>query len=259
MDKVFHSITQLLHRASDEDRVFPATLLFEEGWLLRLVLQWFADARPAGYDLSFLPGARWFSEARLVSAFLPRHRGDLHGEGYTHADGVVGHFKIGKTRQAELALEPNAQQLIVTEAKMFSPLSKGTTRAPTYNQAARNIACMAELIRRANRDPSQMSSLAFFVLAPAQQLNTRVFADCMEKASIEQVVRERVRNFDPTNLYWFERWFLPTLGAMHVCCLPWEGVIAFIKSADGSFGSSLEVFYERCLEFNRLPDFSARS
>jgi len=251
MDRALDSITRLLRRAEGEDRPFPPTLLFEEGWMLRLVLQWFAKSNTTDHDLSFAPHARWYSEARLASAFLPRYRGDKLAEGYTHADGVIGHFQIGETGQAELTLRTDAQQFVVVEAKMFSGLSKGTTHAPTYNQAARNVACMAELVRRANRHPSNISSKAFFVLAPKEQLDAGVFADFMDKASLERVVEERVSNYDPPKTEWFESWFLPTLSSMRVRYLVWEDVVTFIKSVDRSYDDDLEIFYNRCLEFNR--------
>ena len=254
MDKALDCIAELLRRAESDDRPFPPTLLFEEGWMLRLVLQWFAKSNTTGHDLSFAPDARWYSEARLASAFLPQYRGDKLAEGYTHADGVIGHFQIGKTGQAELTLETDAQQFIVVEAKMFSGLSKGTTNAPTYNQAARNVACMAELVRRANRDPSNISSKAFFVLAPREQLDAGVFSDFMDRPSLERVVEGRVANYDPPKTEWFENWFLPTLSSMRVRCLAWENVVAFIKSADRSFGDDLEIFYNRCLKFNRASN-----
>ncbi len=219
--------------------------------MLRLVLQWFAESNSTGHDLSFAPNTRWYSEARLASAFLPRYRGDKHAEGHTHADGVIGHFQIGEIGRSELAIETDAQQFIVVEAKMFSGLSKGTTHARTYNQAARNVACMAELIRRANCDPSDISSKAFFVLAPSEQIDGGVFADFMDKSSLERVVEERVANYNEPKTEWFENWFLPTLGSMRVSCMAWETVIAFIKSEDQSCGDDLEIFYNHCIEFNR--------
>src|SRR4051794_22263487 len=58
---------------------FPPTVLFNEDWLLRLVLDWFAKsetARDEGHPLAPALGASWFSEALLPSAFLPRYKGD---------------------------------------------------------------------------------------------------------------------------------------------------------------------------------------
>ncbi len=219
--------------------------------MLRLVLQWFAESHTTDHELSFAPNSRWFSEARLASAFLPRYRGDKQAEGYTHADGVIGHFEIGEAGQADLVLRSDAQQFIVLEAKMFSGLTKGVTNAPTYNQAARNVACMAELVRRSNRDPSILSSTAFFVLIPKEQIDAGVFANFIDKTSLERVVKIRVENYDPPKTEWFENWFLPTLSSIRVCCLAWETLVTFIKLADPTFGDDLETFYNRCLEFNR--------
>lgn len=245
------SIAALLRRAGTDNRPFPPTLLFEEGWMLRLVLQWFAESRTNGHDLSFAPDARWYSEARLASAFPPKRRGDKLGEGYTHADGAIGHFRVGEKGQADLKLERGARQFVVVEAKMFSGLSKGTTHAPAYNQAARNVACMAELVGRAGRDPAGIPKTAFFVLAPKEQLEAGVFSKFMEKSSLKDVVATRVSAYDPDKAEWFESCFLPTLHSMRIDCLAWETVIADIKAADRPFGDDLEIFYNRCLEFNR--------
>jgi hypothetical protein len=67
-------ILAMLEVANGADRVFPATTLYNENWLLRVVLHWFATHDPGPHPLAFSPGARWFSEAWLPSAFLPRQR-----------------------------------------------------------------------------------------------------------------------------------------------------------------------------------------
>ncbi len=248
---MFSQIINMLRTCDTDHGVLPPTEVYNEGWMLRLILDWFSRQPTSNHQLSFEKDARWYSEILLPSQFLPRYQKDPNSEAYTHADGVIGHFQIGKTGQAELTLETDAQQFIVVEAKMFSGLSKVTTHAPTYNQAARNVACMAELVRRANRDPSNISSMAFFVLAPREQLDAGVFSDFMDRPSLERVVEGRVANYDPPKTEWFENWFLPTLSSMRVHCLAWENVVTFIKSADRSYGDDLEIFYNRCLEFNR--------
>jgi hypothetical protein len=90
---------------------FPPSVLFNEGWLLRIVLDWFARHGGDRYPLSPRPGARWFSEPWLPSAFLPRYRGDRLAEARSHADGVLGHFAIGDPGTAGLTLLPDATQL----------------------------------------------------------------------------------------------------------------------------------------------------
>ena len=79
-------------------------LQYNEGWLLRVVLDWFSRHKIPNHLLNFQVNARWFSEALLPLVFLARHRGDPLAENWTHADGVVGHFTIGDQGKADLSL-----------------------------------------------------------------------------------------------------------------------------------------------------------
>jgi len=126
-------VTALLQTATTESPVFPPTLLYSEGWLVRLVLGWFAAHSVLGHPLAFPEQGRWFSEAELPSAFLARRRGDPLAETWTHADGAIGHFKIGKGGKAALSLLPTATHFVVCEAKMLSGLSTGISRAPYFD------------------------------------------------------------------------------------------------------------------------------
>jgi|SRR5579859_1481181 len=67
----------------------PPTQLFNEGWMLRLVLDWFDRNREIHHPLSFTPDARWYSEALLTSRFLPQSRPDSRAESFTHADAIM--------------------------------------------------------------------------------------------------------------------------------------------------------------------------
>ncbi len=251
MKLALDNISALLRRAISDDPSFPPTLLFEEGWMMRLVLEWFSANRTVNHPLSFDETATWFSEARLASTFLPRYRGDTYAEGYTHADGVIGHFEIGRAGQADLSVLPDATELKVVEAKMFSKLSKGTTHAPRYNQAARNVACIAEILRLADRKPSKFQSLGFYVLAPKEQIDAGVFARFLTKQSLERVVRERVEDYADPKVDWFEDWFLPTMERIVAKCISWEDVTEFVAKHDPTFGQDLFEFYSHCLRYNR--------
>jgi hypothetical protein len=55
--------SRMLRAASGERPLLSPTLLYNEGWLLRLVLDWFSRHDVEGHQLSFAAGARWFSEA----------------------------------------------------------------------------------------------------------------------------------------------------------------------------------------------------
>lgn len=224
--------------------------------MLRLVLEWFSTNRNINHFLSFDETATWFSEARLASTFLPRRRGDKQAEGYTHADGVIGHFKIGSAGQSDLTVLRDATELKVVEAKMFSKLSKGTTHAPRYNQAARNVACIAEILQIAKRKPDELQSLGFYVLAPKEQIDAGVFGDQLEKQSLEEVVWERVDGYEVSGdevpkEVWFKECFLPTLERIETKCISWEDVTEFVATHDPAFGRDLKEFYSLCLRYNR--------
>ena len=168
--------SDMLSAADGNSPFFPPTLLFNENWLLRVILDWFSRAGLTHHKLLFGQNARWFSEALLPSAFLPRHRGDPLAESWTHADGVIGHFKIGGSGKGDLCLLPSPKQFVVLEGKIFSRLSPGVKNAPYFDQAARNVACMAEVLRRADCPSGRLATLGFYVLAPASQLMAAITA-----------------------------------------------------------------------------------
>jgi len=101
-DLILDEVVGFLRSLNQDDRRGPANLLYNEGWLLRLVLA------AAGRGIrclpdAFEPGACWFTEARLYTPFQPRTRGDTLGESVTHADGVIGHFVIGRSSRGRFA------------------------------------------------------------------------------------------------------------------------------------------------------------
>jgi hypothetical protein len=287
-------IRQMLALCSAEKPLFPPTDLYNEGWMLRLVLDWFSSQTKREHPpLSPLDGGiavdvpldggirngdclleggivksvsrlkgemeegiipqneKWYSEALLPSAFLPRYRGDQYAESWTHADGVIGDFKIGENGTGDLSLLPDARHLIVLEAKMFSKLSPGVTHAKYYNQAARTVACIAEVLRRANQNPSVFQRLSFFVIAPEWQIDDGVFEPHMTHESILKIVQRRVNEYDESREVWFQEWFLPTMDRITIDVLSWEELLDYISRRDSTSGEQLNVFYAFCLKFNR--------
>jgi len=243
------SIQEMLRTAASSQPPFPPTLLYNEGWLLRLVLNWFAGHSLQDHPLSFAAGATWFSEALLPSAFLARRQGDPLAESWTHADGVIGHFQIGKRGKGDLSLKPGNSQFLVLEAKMFSTLSPGVTHASYFDQAARTVACMAEVLRRAELHPSKLATLGFYTLAPSSQIEKGVFSNEMEKDSIFAKVEQRVKAYEGDKNRWFEEWFQPVWDSVIAGCLSWEGLIAAIQGNDPPTGKDFEAFYKCCQQF----------
>ena len=245
-------IAAMLDTASGDGTPFPPTVLYNENWMLRLVLDCLAASPSDSSPVPVAIGARWYSEARLPSAFLARYRGDPLAESHTHADGVLGHFSIGGTGKSDLVLGDGASQLSVIEGKMFSRLSPGVTNAPGFDQAARNVACTAEVLRRAGRHPSELSHLTFHVVAPQVQVEGGAFWDLVTKESIRRKVQQRVGAYEGALDDWFEEWFLPTLHHISVGLVSWEQLMDHLSDVNPDWGRELSAFYEATLGFNAV-------
>ncbi len=243
-------ITSLLEQCNTGDAPFPPTDLFNEGWLLRLVLDWYSRNTEVSSPLQFAPNARWFSEARLPSAFLKRHHKDRLAEGWTSADGVIGHFDLSH-RKSGCKLQADARQFVVTEAKIFSKLSPGVTNAPYYDQAARNVACIAEVLKRAGRKPHLMDRIAFYVIAPKAQIEAGVFHPDITARSIAHKVKQRVDEYGGSKEQWHEQWFAPLLDHIEVSTLSWESLIDPIGDTDPASNAELQTFFSNCCKFNQ--------
>jgi hypothetical protein len=254
---MFGQITNMLRTCDREHGVLPPTEVYNEAWMLRLTLDWFSRQSTSDHQLSFEKDARWYSEIRLPSQFLPRFQTDPRAESHTHADGVIGHFSVGGAGKSDIDLLPNATQLVVIEAKIFSKLSKGIKNFKNYDQAARTVACMAETLSIGKRKINDLSRLAFYVVAPERQLKFEpTFQTFLQKDSIRIKVRKRIKAYsDPIDAEnkngWLETWFLPALERIEIQCLTWEEIIAYIQSNDRRNGDALLEFYEKCLVLNQ--------
>ncbi len=243
-------LSDILAGLTAEQPNFPPTLLYNEGWLLRLVLHCAARLQLEDFPLWFAPKSDWYSEGRLWSPFLPRYRGDPLGESHTHADGIIGHITVGAGTKTGIELKPKARQFVVIEAKMGSALSAGTRNVPDYDQAARNLGCMAETLRRGKCSPAALVSLGFVVLAPAKSIKARLFEAPMRPRSIHTKVQRRVAAYQGEHDTWFSRWFEPMMDRVQIQALSWEQVIQRIKTQDAGMAQAVDTFYRRCLVYN---------
>jgi hypothetical protein len=243
-------VADLVTSFDPEHPHFRPTEIYNEGWLLRALLHAASRLDDQSFPLSFAPGATWFSEALLPTAFKAQYRSDPLAETRTNADGVIGHILVGEKGKADLELKPAAQQFVVVEAKIGSSLSSGTRNAPYFDQAARTVACMAESLRRADRRPSDVVRLVFIVLAPQSAIDAGTFAEEMDLTSIRSKVERRVSEYEGTLDEWHSRWFEPTMAEIDLLSLSWEAAISWLGDSDGAAGAALADFYQRCLDFN---------
>lgn len=242
-------LSELISSFNAKSPNFRPTELYNESWLVKLVFHQASTIDDEEFILGFLPGSTWFSEGLLPTAFKARFRGDPLSESRTNADGVIGHIQIGMKAKADLELEPDATQFTVVEAKIGAPLSSGTSNAKYFDQAARNVACMAEVMAKARIDPSSMKRLEFIVLAPQYSIEKGTFSEEMKPSSIQSKVKRRVSAYDGQLDGWYAEHFEPTMERIHLHSLSWESAIEWIIDKKPEVAKKLFAFYRLCLEY----------
>lgn len=248
-------ILAMLQTCTTDAPLFPPTTLYNDTWLLRLLLNWFSAYNLPEHPLAFPEETQWYSEGRLPSAFLKRYADDRLAEKHTQADAVIGHIDIGHKRtKTMIALRREARHFVVVEAKLFSRLASGTRQVAYFDQAARSVACIAETLRRANRYPLDMQHIGFYVLAPQSQIDQGVFAEHMAPDSIQDKVKTRVSDYKDGDGYkekkqWLKEWFQPTLQQIDIRTIAWEALITTMAQHDPAEASVIQTFYGHCLEY----------
>ena len=244
-----HLISELISSFDPANPNFRPTEIYNENWLVKIVMQLASFINDTDYVLGFLPNSTWYSEGLLSTAFKPRYRGDPFGESRTHADCVIGHIRIGYKAKADLELAENAQQFTVVEAKLGSPLSPGVKNAKYFDQAARNVACMAEVMVRADTHPASIKRLDFIVLAPQKSIAKGTFAAEMTKACIREKVKRRVKAYEGQLDSWYKHHFEPTLDKIRLHSLSWDSALEWISGYKSAVADQLNKYYAQCLRF----------
>jgi hypothetical protein len=163
------------------------TELYNEKWMLRLVLHWFSKDENKGKSFGdkqifMKANSSWLSEGSLA----PKFKGETH----TKADGVYGNIKVGVNGYSNVTIAPGCKQFVVTESKMFSKFSSDTKNYSGYNQAARNIVCMCNI---AAHEMHNIDDIAFYTLLPNDQINgVPTFKKFTGKDHINKTVLERI-------------------------------------------------------------------
>lgn len=254
-------IELLQEGASSPTARFPLTEIFNEGWMLRLILDATQHLGVTDSPLRFLPDAGWFSEARLGSPFQARYRGDDLAEGFTNVDGVIGHFDFRSDTKAGLRISANCRQLVVVEAKISSNLSSRVSNATGYDQAARNVACIADAIARSGVDLADIDEVGFYVVAPLSEFRPTItnLEKCTSTTSIQQKIDNRICDYESAGRteaeslrVWEHEHFMPLLDRMESAnslrVLSWDELIKNVSHIDSTQGDEILKFYQRCLK-----------
>ena len=73
---MINEIKNILDLCDTRESVIQPTELYNEGWLLRLVINWFSKSHNVSHELAFIDqDTRWYSELLLPSQFLARYGG----------------------------------------------------------------------------------------------------------------------------------------------------------------------------------------
>lgn len=249
----------LLDRLIVNSGNFPPTLIFNEGWLLRLVLDWICKNEKELSEIKFLENSSWFSEGLLSSPFHHRSRHDKLAEGKTHADGILGHFTLNNGSKADIKPTENGELFSVFEAKLFSSFSPGTKYFPEFNQVSRYISCMAYLNSEHSQEKNDYQHFFFSALFPSERSSEHEFLINLEKEKIFNDVSKRIeayqtegrqQDFDKLSI-WFKSQFVPFLEKVVIKQITWESIIEEISFFDNTFSEQLDSYYQKCLNHNR--------
>ena len=162
------------------------TVIYNEGWMTRLFVYYSIKEKLTVNNIDFSKLSNWCSEAVITGPFKPRRKGDNLGEGLTHADMTLGDFNVNFEENGEVNLQEDAEIFGIIEAKMGSNLTKGIKNAPNYNQASRNLACIA------NETLDTASCKIFFgVVAPEKKIIDHKLEYQVNKEFMLSQIRER--------------------------------------------------------------------
>jgi hypothetical protein len=218
--------------------MFPGTEIFNERWLLRLVLKKWLDGS-GGCKFGFLPfpeDARAYSEGQLYTPF----RGGAHRERNTHVDGIVGDFSIPDTKSG-IRLNSGMSYITAFESKLYSALSPGVRYAPAYDQLSRTVACLINSILRADPKPGYV---AHVVVVRAKD-NRYINPDDYKPDRLERTIADRLSTFAANGersdaIEKFAAGWKKVLGKLEFHFLTWEEVVADLGD------DRLSRFYDRC-------------
>ena len=241
--------------------------VFNETWMLRLTLALIHDYddnkyfRPLPNDadgkkteaLARIRTAvkrRWISEGGLTAAF--------ENEGATWADAIVGNIKLDDSEakpKRGVAIdidESSSKSIVVIEAKMNSALASGITHARDYNQAARNIACLAMLTQK---DSALAEKSAFIIFAPAKKLEkwNKAPQEMIKNTweTIEKQYKEHGRTLQAEESHMKSAVDHIVKNSM---AISWEEVIQSMANDQNESCEILKWFYEQtCNEYGIKP------
>lgn len=242
---MIQTIANILSRCSNSTSNISPTILYNEGWMTRLLVAVSIDTGIQFQDIDFGKIQYWYSEGLLSSPFLAKTRTDTLAEGYTHADMTLGDFMVDSSNRGDISIKGSDGIFGVIEAKMGSKLSAGTKNAPNYNQASRNLACIAF------NTLSTSHNIFFFVVAPEKKIAEHEIRQQVNLNVMLEQIANRFDSYDrSSHVYTLKQKVLQRASSCACSVISYESWLD--KLTTHSSYSSLVEFKERCYAFNRI-------
>lgn len=242
---MIENVSAILSRCSTAGTNISPTILYNEGWMTRLLVEVSIDAQLKLADIDFDNIGYWYSEGLLSSPFLARSRQDNLAEGYTHADMALGDFRVDSANRGDITIEGASGVFGVIEAKMGSQLSAGTKNAVEYDQASRNLACIAF------NTLSTEYRIFFGVVAPRKKIEEN---EMDLQVSVSRMVEKIARRFDmydvDSEVHALKERVLDRAQRCSCFVISYESWIDAL--ANHNAHADLEDFKNQCYRFNRI-------
>jgi len=215
------------------------TIIYNEGWIVRLLVIESMLEKISIKNIEFgkLANKKWSSEALIASPFVATKK---NREGYTHADIILGDFDVNYNERGEVVLTDMPEILGIIEAKMGSNLSKGTTNATDYNQASRNVCCLAHTTQNSD------CHTFFIIAAPQSTIDNYNFEE-----QIKQISGQINERFELSEIP-YSKEIEKKVGECEVSIISYEDWINELKNNEVK--EVLIDFYNQCKKWNKIQD-----
>jgi hypothetical protein len=219
------------------------TVIYNEGWMTRLLVCQSVQEGLTLEKIDFATVSNWTSEVLISSPFVDTEK---YREGYTHADIALGDIDVDYTKRGEIEIRSDAKLFGIIEAKMGSNLSQGTTHVPGYNQASRNLACIAK-----NTYLKPDCQIFFYVVAPDIVIEKHKINAQIE---LNIVIPQIKRRFDlyPINdkVRKHMDLIISRASTCNIKSISYENWMSIIK--DQNARNYLQNFYTKAKKWNRI-------
>ena len=238
-------VTDILQRCGTKDTNLNPTILYNEGWMTRLLVDVSLQQKIQINGIDFSNINKWCSEGLLSSPFLARTRPDNLSEGFTHADIVLGDFSVDFKKRGDISPKGSEGIFGVIEAKMGSTLSAGTKNAPTYDQASRNLACIAfNTIETKHK-------IFFTVVAPESNIEKHEIRQIVDLQKMLGKISARFDSYEKRqDMLSLKEKVIDKAKSCVCSVVSYESWLDALSSC--SDYSALVEFKEKCYEFNKI-------